>query len=45
MNNPDKNSKEYKIGYAFGAFCAKTCFGCLIAVVIALTAKFIQWLF
>ena len=45
MNKPDKNSTEYKIGYAMGAFLAKTCVGCVTAAVIAITVKFILWLF
>lgn len=45
MGDLDKNSKEYKIGYTMGQILGKTCVGCTIAVVIAVTVRFILWLF
>jgi hypothetical protein len=41
MKQTDKNSYAYKIGYLFGTIL----FACVVAALIAITVKFIFWLF
>lgn len=41
MNDDNKKSLGYKVGYIFGLILV----ACVTAVLIALTAKFIFWLF
>lgn len=40
-NNTNKTSIGYKVGYLFGIVIV----GCSMAILLALTAKFIAWLF
>lgn len=38
-------AKKKNVGYKLGTFFAATCQMCLLAVIVALTTKFIVWLF
>lgn len=45
LNADKKESAKKSIGYKLGALFAATCQMCLLAVIVALTTKFIIWLF
>lgn len=45
MNNSNKNSWIYKLGFRFGQIAAGTVFGCLLALLVAITIKVITLMF
>lgn len=45
MKAPDKNSWSYKLGFRFGQIAAYTVFGCLLALLVAITIKVITLMF
>lgn len=40
-----KEKPEYKLGHKIGTLFAYVIYGCGVAIVVALTIKFITWLF
>ena len=44
QNGECKNTRAEKVGYKIGAFFAYVVAGCAVAILLALTAKFVGWI-
>ena len=44
MNKENKNNKR-TLGHVLSGILVSTCIACLVAIIIALTARFIFWLY